>query len=180
MRRTARGGAVGVGRPSDTHVFDGRLLRFPSAGPQCLNSPAHGARHTDFMDWAPLAAALAGLVLAWVAFVALLWLKRPRDVALAELVSVVPDVLRLIRRLLLDQSSPRGVRIALVLLLVWLVSPVDVIPEFLPVIGPLDDVVVAVLILRYVHRHLGTQALRASWGGSDTGFRLLLGILGPG
>jgi uncharacterized membrane protein YkvA (DUF1232 family) len=60
------------------------------------------------------------------------------------------------------------------------VSPIDLIPEFVPVLGPLDDVVVAVLVLRYVRRRLGEEALRDRWRGSEDGFGLLLGVLGPG
>ena len=129
------------------------------------------------MDWGPLAAVLIGLVLAWLAFVALLWLLRPRGVGLRELVAVVPDVLRLVRSLLTDRSAPLGVRLALVFLLAWLVSPIDVIPEFIPVLGPLDDVVVAVLVFRYVHRRLGTDALRARWPGTEATFGLFLGLV---
>lgn len=130
------------------------------------------------MDWAALAAGAVAIALLWAAFVAVLWVKRPRGMPLTELIRVVPDVLHLIRRLLLDRSNPRGVRVALLLLLAWLLSPVDLIPEFLPVIGPLDDVIVAVLVLRYVRRRLGIQALRAAWTGSETRFGLLLEVLG--
>ena len=125
-----------------------------------------------------LAAVLAGLLLAWLAFVALLWFLRPRSMGLRDLVRIVPDILRLIRRLLGDPATPRGARLALLGLLAWLISPIDVIPEFIPVLGPLDDVVVAVLVLRYVRRRVGEQALRREWPGSPEGFELLLGILG--
>jgi len=132
------------------------------------------------MDWGLVGAVLLGLAIAWLAFIALLWVLRPRGVRLAELLGVVPDVLRLVRALLTDRATPRSVRIALVILLVWLVSPIDLIPEFIPVLGPLDDVVVAVLVLRYVHRRLGTEALRARWPGSEDGFRLLERMVGAG
>jgi uncharacterized membrane protein YkvA (DUF1232 family) len=121
---------------------------------------------------------LAGLLLVWALFVGALWLVRPPDVGLRELVAVVPDVLRLVRSLLADGSAPIGVRLALGGLLVWLVSPIDLIPEFIPVLGPLDDVVVAVLVLRYVARRMGIAELRRRWPGSDAGFDLLAGVLG--
>ena len=57
-------------------------------------------------------------------------------------------------------------------------SPIDLIPEFIPVLGPLDDVVVAVLVLRYVSRRMGLAELRRRWQGSDAGFELLARILG--
>src|SRR3954454_19984131 len=119
-----------------------------------------------------------GLVVAWLVLLVVLWLVRPRGVGARELVRVIPDVLRLTRDLLLDRRTPRGVRVALGVLLVWLISPIDLIPEFIPVLGPLDDVVVAVLVLRYVRRRLGVEELRRRWRGSAESFGLLVGVLG--
>jgi uncharacterized membrane protein YkvA (DUF1232 family) len=116
---------------------------------------------------------VAGILVVWALLIGLLWILRPRDVGLRDLVAVVPDVLRLVRNLLADGSVPVGVRLALAGLLVWLLSPIDLIPEFVPVLGPLDDVVVAVLVLRYVARRLGLAELRRRWQGSDAGFDLL-------
>ena len=118
-----------------------------------------------------------GLAAAWVLFVALLWILRPRDVRLGELVRVVPDVLRLVRDLLADSSVPVSVRLLLVFLLAWLLSPVDLIPEFIPILGPLDDVVIAVLVLRHVRRRLGEDDLRRRWRGTPEGFALLGSVL---
>jgi uncharacterized membrane protein YkvA (DUF1232 family) len=127
----------------------------------------------------PLVGIVLALLAAWALLVLVLWLFRPRDVALRDLVRVVPDVLRLVRDLLADRSSPLRVRLALGLLLAWLISPIDLIPEFIPVLGPLDDVVVAVLVLRYVRRRLGLEELRRRWRGSAETFGLLVGVLGP-
>jgi uncharacterized membrane protein YkvA (DUF1232 family) len=63
-------------------------------------------------------------------------------------------------------------------LLVWLINPIDLVPEFIPVLGPLDDVVVAVLVLRYVRRRLGDDELRRRWPGTSEGYSLLSGGLG--
>lgn len=130
------------------------------------------------MDLSWLVGLLAALLAVWALLIALLWFLRPRDVALGELVRVVPDVLRLVRRLIGDRLVPLGARAALVGLLVWLVNPIDLIPEFIPVLGPLDDVVVAVLVLRYVRRRIGDDELRARWPGTPAGFELLSGVLG--
>jgi uncharacterized membrane protein YkvA (DUF1232 family) len=119
-----------------------------------------------------------GLVAAWALFILVLWLVRPRGVGLGELVRLVPDVLRLVRDLLADGTTPLPVRLALAGLLAWLISPIDLIPEFIPVLGPLDDVVVAVLVLRYVHRRLGADELRRRWRGTPDGFALLTRVLG--
>ena len=128
------------------------------------------------MNW--LIGLLIGLVLAWAAFVALLWAFRPRDVRLSELVGIVPSVFRLGRDLVADSSVPLSVRAAFVGLVLWLLSPIDLIPEFIPVLGPLDDVVVAVLVLRYARRRLGSDELRRRWPGTAEGYQLLSSVLG--
>jgi uncharacterized membrane protein YkvA (DUF1232 family) len=130
------------------------------------------------MDVAILPGIALGLLGAWALLVLVLWVFRPRDVRATELVRVVPDVLRLVRNLLADQAVSIGVRIALVALLAWLVSPIDLIPEFIPVLGPLDDVVVTIVVLRYVRRRLGEDGLRSRWRGTPEGFDLLSGVLG--
>jgi uncharacterized membrane protein YkvA (DUF1232 family) len=121
---------------------------------------------------------VVGLLLVWLVLVGVLWLVRPRDVGLGELVALVPDVLRLVRDILADRSAPTVVRLALVGLLAWLVSPIDFIPEFVPVLGPLDDVIVAVLVLRFVRGRLGLSELRRRWHGSDAGFDLVARVVG--
>lgn len=137
-----------------------------------------GSRRRRPLDINPLIGIALSLAAAWVLFVALLWLLRPRDVRLGELVRVAPDVLRLVRDLLADAAVPASVRLLLVFLLAWLVSPIDLIPEFIPVLGPLDDVVVAVIVLRYVRRRLGEDDLSRRWRGTPDGFALLSSVLG--
>jgi len=130
------------------------------------------------MDLGPILAVLASLVVIWALLLLVLWLVRPRDVGLGALVAIVPDVLRLVRDLIADPSTPLGVRVALVGLLAWLVSPIDLVPEFIPVLGPLDDVIVAVLVLRYVRRRVGSAELARRWRGSEAGFALLGRVIG--
>jgi uncharacterized membrane protein YkvA (DUF1232 family) len=91
---------------------------------------------------------------------------------------MLPDVLRLTAGRARDPATPRSCKVALAGLAVWLASPIDPIPEFLPVIGPLDDIVVTAIVLRWVGRRVGEQGLRAHWPGSDDGFGLLLRLLG--
>ena len=121
---------------------------------------------------------VVGIVLLWIALVALLWLLRPRDVAMGDLVRVVPDLARLSRSLVADRTTPLGVRVALVVLVIWILNPVDLIPEFIPVLGPLDDVIVAVLVLRYVRRRMGSDVLRERWPGTADGFSALRRLIG--
>jgi len=132
------------------------------------------------MDWRLIVGVTSSLLAVWALFIAVLWVLRPRDVGLGDVVKIVPDLLRLVRDLIADRSTPLGVRAALVGLLAWLVNPIDLIPEFIPVLGPLDDVVVAVLVLRYVRRRIGEDAMRARWRGSPESFDLLGSIIGSG
>ena len=130
------------------------------------------------MIWDPVIGIVIGVLAVWALFVAILWLLRPRDVRLVELVRIVPDVLRLGRDLVGDPTVPLGVRAALVGLVAWLLNPIDLIPEFVPVLGPLDDVIVAVLVLRYVRRRIGDQEMARRWRGTPEGYRLLGSMLG--
>ena len=130
------------------------------------------------MDGRVVVGMVAGLVALWAVIIALLWLFRPRGVGLREALAIVPDLLRLIRGLIADATTPLDVRAVLVAMLIWIVSPIDLIPEFIPVIGPLDDVAVAVLALRYTRRRLGIERLRSRWTGSSAGFELLQRAIG--
>jgi len=118
-----------------------------------------------------------GLLVLWIALLVLFFLLRPRDVPLRELLAVVPDVLRLLGSLIRDESVPADVRLVVVGLVAWIVSPIDLIPEFIPVLGPLDDVVVAVVAMRYVRRRVGITDLEARWQGTPDGFTLLVRVI---
>jgi len=132
------------------------------------------------MDLSLILGIVVGIVLLWALILVLLLLFRPKGVPLRELIRVVPDVMRLLRSIIGDRSTPLDVRAVLVLLLVWIISPIDLIPEFIPVLGPLDDVVVAAVALRYARRRLGIGGLRRRWAGSDEGFALLVRMVGTG
>jgi len=130
------------------------------------------------VDLSLIVAIVVGLVALWAALILLFWLLRPKDVALRELVRVVPDLLRLLKDVITDRTAPLDVRFVLVGLAAWIVSPIDLIPEFIPVIGPLDDVVVAVIALRYTRRRMGVAALRERWRGTPEGFELVARVIG--
>ena len=128
-----------------------------------------------------VAGAGAALLLAWVALVVALLLARPRGALLTEALRLLPDVLRLIRRLAADPDLPRGVRIRLGALLVYLALPIDLIPDFIPVLGYADDAIIVTAVLRSVARRAGVSAVRAHWPGTDDGFAALARLTGlPG
>ena len=128
-----------------------------------------------------LAGAGAALLLAWLALVVALVLARPRGALLTEALRLLPDVLRLIRRLAADPDLPRGARIRLGALLVYLAVPIDLIPDFIPVLGYADDAIIVTAVLRSVVRRAGIGAVRAHWPGTDDGFAALARLTGlPG
>ena len=129
------------------------------------------------MDSRLIVGILVSLIIVWASSIALLWLLKPKDARLGDLVRVVPDVVRLVRGLLTDRTAPFAVRAALIGLLAWLINPIDLVPEFIPVLGPLDDVIVAVLVLRYVRRRLGEEEFRSRWAGTDEAYALLTRVL---
>lgn len=130
------------------------------------------------MDLGLVAGVVATLVGLWVVAIVLFWVLRPKGVPTRELVRLIPDVLRLLRSLIADRTSPLDVRLVLIGLVAWIVSPIDLIPEFIPGLGPLDDIVVAIVAFRYVRRRVGVEALRQRWHGSPDGFALLLRVIG--
>jgi uncharacterized membrane protein YkvA (DUF1232 family) len=117
--------------------------------------------------------ALGGVLLLWLLLVAALWLTRPDDLRLRELLRLLPDVLRLLRRLAADGGLPRGVRVRLWLLLGYLALPIDLVPDFVPVLGYADDAVVVALVLRSVVRRAGPEALEGHWPGTPEGLAAL-------
>jgi uncharacterized membrane protein YkvA (DUF1232 family) len=121
--------------------------------------------------WGDLAiSVLAALVLAWLALVITLMILRPRGGVLREALRILPDALRLVRRLAADTTLPRGVRIRLGLLLAYLAIPLDLVPDFIPVLGYADDAIILTAVLRSVVRRAGLDAVRAHWPGTDDGF----------
>ncbi len=113
------------------------------------------------------------LLLAWLALLVALVLARPRGALLREALRLLPDMLRLIRRLAADPDLPRGVRIRLGALLAYLALPVDLILDFIPVLGYADDAIIVTAVLRSVVRRADIGAVRAHRSGTDDGFAAL-------
>jgi uncharacterized membrane protein YkvA (DUF1232 family) len=114
------------------------------------------------------------LVLSWAVLVLLA--RRLPPGLLRDLAAFLPDCVTTARRLRRDPAVPRRAKVAVGIAALWVLSPIDLIPEFLPVIGPLDDVVVVALALRYAARSVPRQTLLAAWPGNPM---LLERMLGP-
>jgi uncharacterized membrane protein YkvA (DUF1232 family) len=128
--------------------------------------------------WDLLLGLTAGLVLTWVALIVMLIVAHPRGGSLREALRLLPDLLRLLPRLARDASLPRRVRVGLALLLAYLASPVDLVPDFIPVLGFADDAVMVILVLRWTVRHATLAAVRYQWPGSAEGFAALCRLTG--
>ncbi|MEZ0167055.1 DUF1232 domain-containing protein [Kineococcus sp. LSe6-4] len=130
-------------------------------------------------DWAQVAlGVLAGLLLVYVVLLAALWKVSPPQATLREALRLLPDLLRLVRSLAADRSLPRRVRVYLVLLLGYLAMPIDLVPDFVPVLGYADDAVVVAVVLRAVIRAAGRQAVQQHWSGTPIGLDLVLRLAG--
>ena len=117
--------------------------------------------------------ALGCLLASWAVLVVLAARLPPG--LLKDLAGFLPACVTMIRRLRRDPQVPRSAKVAILIAMVWVISPIDLIPEFLPVIGPLDDVVVVVLALRYAARRVPRHVLLEAWPGDP---RLLERLLG--
>jgi len=121
--------------------------------------------------------ALAITAAVYVVAVAALFLVGRRTAA-KEIALLLPNLLILFKDLARDPRVPRGSKALLVLGAVWFASPIDLIPEFIPILGPLDDAVVAALILRRLIRTAGPDIVSEHWRGDPTTLARLLRLAG--
>lgn len=133
------------------------------------------------MGWETLAGVIGGVLVVYAVLLLLLWAyarRHPETVTMKDALRLLPDLLRLIRRLLADRSVAVGVRVRLALLLLYLASPIDLVPDFIPVIGYADDVVIVALVLRSVISRAGADAVRRHWPGTPEGLAVMLRLAG--
>jgi len=113
------------------------------------------------------------LIASWAVLV-LLAARLPPGL-MKELARFLPACVTMIRRLRSDPRVPRSAKIAVLIAMVWVISPIDLIPEFLPVIGPLDDIVVVALALRFAARRVPRDVILEAWPGDRLLIERLLG-----
>src|SRR5262245_34367319 len=99
----------------------------------------------------------------WLAFIVFVWIVRPDNTSLSDATRLLPDTLRLIRRLSTDRAIPRSTRWWTWALLIYLAVPIDLVPDFVPVIGYADDAIVTSFVLRHVIAKAGPEKLREHW-----------------
>jgi uncharacterized membrane protein YkvA (DUF1232 family) len=121
--------------------------------------------------------ALGLVVFAYAGLVALL-VSVGRGVEARALARFIPDCIVLFRRLLSDPRVPRGRKLLLLALVAYLSMPFDLIPDFIPVAGQLDDAILVALVLRSVLRGAGPDLIREHWPGPARSLDALLRLAG--
>jgi uncharacterized membrane protein YkvA (DUF1232 family) len=121
----------------------------------------------------PVAVILLVALVVWLVLVLVIWLNRPPLEDMLPALPLVPDLVRLVGSARADPATPGRSRLALGILLLYLRSPIDLLPDLLPGIGTVDDLIFAGVVLRRVARRIGMAALRSHWPGSDADFAVL-------
>ena len=131
--------------------------------------------------WDVVLSVLGGLLVLWLALVLVLWIEQrrhPGGASLRDLLRLAPDVARLLKRLAGDRTVSIGVRIWLVILFVYLLSPIDLIPDFVPVLGYADDAMVVAVALRFATRRADNDAVKRHLPGTPEGLSTVLRLAG--
>ena len=133
-------------------------------------------------DWLiAVIAVIAGFLFLWLGLVIFLLAesrKASDPTTTRDLLRLIPDVVRLTKRLASDPTVPRATRVWLGILLAYLLFPIDLIPDFIPVIGYADDVLITALVLRKATQSAGTEAIERHWPGTPEGLRALKRLVG--
>lgn len=120
-----------------------------------------------------IAVALLVVIVVWLFLAFLVWLNRPPLEHVLPALPLVPDLVRLVRSARADPAMPGRSRLALGALLLYLRSPIDLLPDLLPGIGTVDDLIVAGVVLRRVERRIGVDVVRSHWPGTDADYDVL-------
>jgi uncharacterized membrane protein YkvA (DUF1232 family) len=127
-----------------------------------------------------LAGVAVALLVLWLLLLVGLLVVRPKGKRIQEAVRILPDLLRLLQRLARDPGVSWSVRVRMWFLLAYLAFPIDVVPDFVPVVGYADDAIIVVAVLRSVVRRTGHDAARRHWPGTDDGWAALCRLAGIG
>jgi uncharacterized membrane protein YkvA (DUF1232 family) len=127
--------------------------------------------------WESIAASLLVVLALYALFVAVLVVAGRREAARA-LARFVPDCIILFRRLLADPRVPRRSKLVLAALIGYLALPFDLVPDFIPVAGYLDDAVIVAFVVRHLLRTSGATAIEEHWPGPSRSLALILRLAG--
>ena len=119
----------------------------------------------------------AASLLLYAGFIAWLLAAGRRDDARA-LAGFIPDCVVLLRRLVGDERVPRRAKLLLGVLFAYLAVPFDLVPDFIPIAGQLDDVIIVAYVLRRVLRSGGPELLREHWPGPSVTLDALIRLTG--
>jgi uncharacterized membrane protein YkvA (DUF1232 family) len=123
--------------------------------------------------WSWLLISFAAAVAVWAGFVLWLVAAGRRDDARA-LATFIPDCIVLMTRLARDPRVPRRRKLLLLALVGYLALPFDLVPDFIPVAGQLDDAIIVALVLRQFVKAGGDQLIRELWPGPQPSLDLIL------
>jgi uncharacterized membrane protein YkvA (DUF1232 family) len=153
-------------------VIDG--VDTPVGETEFARDPVFGYRSSNLVEYVREKGNRRGcVVLSWLLLILLA--RRLPPGLLKDLASFIPDCVTTIRRLRKDPRVPRRAKVAILIAGIWVASPIDLIPEFIPVIGPLDDIVVVALALRYAARKVPRDVVLGAWPGERRLIERLLG-----
>jgi uncharacterized membrane protein YkvA (DUF1232 family) len=128
--------------------------------------------------WLTVIGVAGGLLFLWLLLVLMLWRARPEELTVKQSLRLAPDILRLFGRLARKRTVPTAARVRLWLVVAYLASPIDLIPDVIPVIGYADDAIVVAYGIRTAVRHAGAEALRDCWPGTPEGLAAVLRAAG--
>ncbi|MEA2661851.1 MAG: hypothetical protein QOH08_1423 [Chloroflexota bacterium] len=111
-----------------------------------------------WLEWIGVAVAI------WAVAIVVLFLVG-RRLAARELATLLPNLVRMCRTLLRDPRVPRGSKMLVGFAVLWFISPIDLVPEFIPVLGPLDDAILAALVVRHLVKRAGREVVAEAWPG---------------
>jgi uncharacterized membrane protein YkvA (DUF1232 family) len=144
-------------------------------------SSTHDTKADPMNWWEPVLGIVAGVLVLYAVLLVLLWSyarSHPEAVTMRDALRLLPDLIRLIRRLIGDPSVPVGVRVRLALLLAYLLLPIDLVPDFIPVLGYADDAIIVALVLRSTIKRAGADSLERHWPGTPEGLGLIKRLAG--
>jgi uncharacterized membrane protein YkvA (DUF1232 family) len=131
------------------------------------------------MPWWEWSLIAVGVTLVVYAAFVLFLLAAGRRTDARAFARLIPDCVVLVSRLLRDRRVPRRHKLLLLALGAYLVLPFDVVPDFIPIAGQLDDAILVALVLRRLVRAQGAGLVRELWPGPERSVELVLGLVKP-